>query len=263
LVSARLSLPAVDFLFEDLELGRPPQPFDVPSVGETMDERQRLREATYRVLERSGVVDAGRVNSQVEDMLVVLARAPVAIALSGDVDGALVLARACTDGQDAVVAHQEGNAIVVRSVRPAAIIPELLSMLPDIPAGQGAEERMPMAGSSEEPRYGQDDDEFDPMAMARVRPSRASEGSGVLRLFARPRLGFGAINAQVRKSRRGVSRWAQVCRLTWWDFDQENGSGPGRWYTTIDGDPPYLTLHPGDSRRIASYLQRTLAAHLE
>ncbi|WP_286901358.1 hypothetical protein [Thermocrispum sp.] len=32
----------------------------------------------------------------------------------------------------------------------------------------------------------------------------------MLRLFARPRLGFGAVDVQVRKSRRGVPRWEQV-----------------------------------------------------
>jgi len=261
-VSARLSLPAVDFLFEDLKLGRPPQPFDVPSVGETMDERQRLREATYRVLERSGVMDGGRVNPQIEDLLVVLAKAPVTVSLSGDVEGAILLARACSDGQDAVVAHQEGNALIVRSVRPVAVVPELLSLLPNIAAGEGAEERMPMPTPAAEPVV--DEDEYNPMAAARAVSTRAREGSGVMRLFSRPRLGFGAITAHVRKPvPGGVPRWERACQLTWWDFDQEYGAGPGRWFTTIDGDPPQVTLHPGDSRRIASFVQRALAPHLE
>ncbi|MGH3470309.1 MAG: ESX secretion-associated protein EspG, partial [Thermocrispum sp.] len=67
---ARLPLPAVDILFGDLDLGPPPQPFDVPVVGDTVEERQRLRETIHRTLGRSGVLRAGRVDPTIEDALV-------------------------------------------------------------------------------------------------------------------------------------------------------------------------------------------------
>src|SRR5690606_12431674 len=167
-----------------------------------------------------------------------------------------------SERQGAVAAHQEGIALVVRSVRPVAVVPELLPVLPTGAAGEGTEERMAMPTPAAEPVV--DEDEYNPMAAARAVSTRAREGSGVMRLFSRPRLGFGAITAHVRKPvPGGVPRWERACQLTWWAFYQEIGAEPGRWLTTIDGEPPQVTLHPGDSRRIASFVQRALAPHLE
>src|SRR5690606_11037483 len=137
-----------------------------------------------------------------------------------------------------------------------------LSLRPDRAAGRGTEERLAMPTPAADPVA--DEDEYNPMAAARAVSTRAREGSGVMRLFSRPRLGFGAITAHVRKPvPGGVPRWERACQLRWRDFDQEYGAGPARWFTTIDGDPPQGSWHPGDSRRIAAFVQRALAPHLE
>ncbi|MGH3467139.1 MAG: ESX secretion-associated protein EspG, partial [Thermocrispum sp.] len=233
---------------------------DVPVVGDTVEERQRLRETIHRTLGRSGVLRAGRVDPTIEDALVVLARAPFVLTATGDVDRAPLLARACSDGRDAVLARQHGNHLAVGLVRPTAVVPAIVDLLPDIPPGRGASLTMPAAQHQPPSR---DEDDYDPLAAARDRPTAGGSERAVARIFGRPRLGFGALTASVRQAAPGgEQRWHRLGQLTWWDIQQENGAGPGRWFTTTSGDPPQLSLHPGDNARLAGYLQQLVGPHL-
>lgn len=256
--SARLALPAADIVFDDLGLGRAPQPFEIPVVGETLDERARLREASQRTLRRHGLMHGGRLDSRLEDVLVTLVRAPFAITLAGDVGGPVVLARAASDGRDAVLAHQQGNLLVLTEVRPTSVVAEAVGMLPRIRAGQGASMRMPAPGGAQPAPA--DDDFSNPLASARARTSAPPQERGLARVFGQPRLGLGVIAASARTGE--PPRWRRLCQLSWWDFDQEDGAGPGRWFSTVDGDPPQLNLHPRDSARIAQYLHQLVDPHL-
>lgn len=186
---ARLPLPAVDILCGDLGLGRPPQPFEVPVVGDTVDERKRLREVIHRTLERAGAMRAGRLDPRVEDALVVLARAPFVLTAAGDIGNATLLARACSDGRDAVLAVQDGNHLSVRLVRPTAVVAELIDLLPNIPAGHGSSLTVPAPTRGRHTRPESEED-YDPLASARERPGATStQQRGLARVFAQPRLG--------------------------------------------------------------------------
>jgi hypothetical protein len=259
----RLPLPAVDILYDDLGLGRPPQPFEVPVVGDTVDERKRLREVVHQTLERAGAMRAGRLDPRVEDALVVLARAPFVLTAAGDAGDAMLLARACSDGRDAVLGVQDGNYLSVRLVRPTAVVAELVDLLPNIPAGQGSSLTMPAPTGGRHVRP-QSDEDYDPLASAIERPgATSSQQRGMARVFAQPKLGVGALTASVRRAAPGGEpRWHRLCQLTWWDIEQENGAGPGRWFTTAAGDPPQLSLHPVDNPRLAVYLQQLVGPHL-
>lgn len=254
--SARLPLPAVDILFDDLGLGRPPQPFEVPVVGDTIEERARLREATHRTLERQSGMRAGRLDPTLEDHLVLLAKAPFALVLAGDADGTGLLARGASDGRDAVLGTQEGNHIVVTAVRPTAVVAATVDVLPRIPAGQGTSATVPLPG--QQPSR-DDDEDLAPFASFRDRAAGRQERN-VARVFEQDKLGVGSLTATVRAG--NPPRWQQLCQLTWWDFDQEHGAGPGRWFTATAGDPPQLGVHPADNRRLAHYVQQLVGRHL-
>jgi len=47
-----LSVAALDILWEDLSLGRPPFPLEIPSHGDTAGIRARIRTAVYAALAR-------------------------------------------------------------------------------------------------------------------------------------------------------------------------------------------------------------------
>ncbi|MFB9726253.1 ESX secretion-associated protein EspG [Haloechinothrix salitolerans] len=257
-VSGRLPLPAVDILFEDLDLGRPPQPFEVPVVGDTINERARLREATHHTLEQQGLMRAGRVEPMLADHLALLAQAPFALVLTGDADGTLLLARGVSDGRDAVIGTQQGNHIVLTPVRATAVVPATLDVLPRIPAGRGTSATMPMP--VQRPRQQPDDENYNPLAAARDNPAATGRHERTIaRLFEQEKLGLGALTATV--SSGTPPKWQQLCQLTWWDFNQERG-GPGRWFTSTAGDPPQTSIHPGDNQRIAHYIQQLVDPHL-
>ncbi|WP_051399442.1 ESX secretion-associated protein EspG [Haloechinothrix halophila] len=258
-VPTRLSLPAVDILFEDLGLGQPPQPFEVPVVGDTIDERARLREATHGMLEQQGLMRAGRVYPALEHHLVLLSQAPFALVLTGDANGTVLLARGVSDGRDAVVGRQDGNYIVMTPVRATAVIPATLDVLPRIPAGRGTSATMPMPGQQ---RHRSDDDEnYNPLAAARDNPAATGRHERTIaRVFEQDKLGLGSLTASIRSGNQ--PRWQRLCQLTWWDFDQERGAGPGRWFTSTTGDPPQLSLHPGDSQRLTHFVQQLVGPHL-
>ncbi|MGH3433625.1 MAG: ESX secretion-associated protein EspG, partial [Thermocrispum sp.] len=186
MTSARLPLPAIDVLFDDLGLGRAPQPFEIPSVGDTVEERARLREAIHRTLQRNGAMRAGRLDPELEDHLVVLARAPFAMILAGDANGPTVLARACSDGRDAVLARQDGNHLILSGVRPTAVVSAVVDLLPNIPAGHGSSLTMPAPGGQRQARP-EDEQEYDPLAGARERPGATPrQQRGIERVLAQP-----------------------------------------------------------------------------
>lgn len=262
--SVQLALPAVDLLFEELDLGRPPQPFEIPSVGDTLEERARLREATHRTLERKGVMRDGRLDPKLEDLLTVLARAPFALTAAGDVDGKLVLARVASDGRGAMLARQEANHLVLTEVRATGVVAAIVDLLPNIAPARGASMSMPAPQPRQERPSGEDDHGYDPLAGARERPGATSpQQRRIGRVFAQPRLGFGSLSATMVTTAAGEApRTQRLAQVTWWDFDQEQGAGPGRWYATVDGDPPTMTMHPGDNRQLTGYLQGLVGPHL-
>src|SRR5204863_2218802 len=55
-----LSLPALDILWYDLELGALPFPLEVRSHGDTVEERARLRGVVYEQLDRRGLGRGGQ-----------------------------------------------------------------------------------------------------------------------------------------------------------------------------------------------------------
>ena len=126
-----LSLAAVDILWEDLGLGAVPTPFEIRSVGTTMDERAAIRRDVWLDLTERGLARRGRLEPEIEDRLAVLVRYNSAIGAFGVLDDEQVLrARVSGNGQFAVLAVQSPKKMHIEVVRSHRLIASILGLLP-------------------------------------------------------------------------------------------------------------------------------------
>lgn len=256
-----LPLPAVGVLFEDLGLGRVPQPFEVPHVSTELDQRAHIKEAVYRTLGNRGLVHGNRPTSEVEDALVVFARAPIAIAVVGQPDTEepeeYLFARAVRDGKDALLVVKQENLLVFKEVRPTAMVAEIVNLLPDVPQARGGPISVPLK-PERKPARADDDEPYDPFAKAREKHP-TSQAKALQRIFSQPILGIGAFRPMVKGSDESF------VPVAWVDTEQENNNGPGRHFCSgrveVDGTR-WTTYTPGDKARITHYMQGMLEPYM-
>lgn len=246
-----LSLSAVDILFEDLKLGRVPQPFEVPSAGETLTQRAQVREAVYRTLTQRDVMRNGRLDADVEHGLVTFAKAPFAIAAVGQLDDGPLFARVCSDGHFALLVEQRENTLVFTDIWPTALIPVIVDLLPLTRAAHGT------SVTVEVPAPG--DGAYNPFEG--VRGQKAVQRRAADRIFAQPIQRVGAFLSSVVTP--GVSgeraKQSVVSQVSW--FDTEEGRHFATQTIAEDGGQQ-ITYTPGDNARIAGYLHQVLAEYL-
>ncbi len=126
-----LSHAAVDILWEDLGLGAVPTPFEIRSVGTTMDERAAIRRDVWRDLAERGLARRGRLEPEVEDRLGVLVRFNSAIGVFGVLDDEQVLrARVSGNGRFAAMAVQGPRNMHIEVVESHRLIASILGLLP-------------------------------------------------------------------------------------------------------------------------------------
>jgi ESX secretion-associated protein EspG len=133
-----------DVLWERLDLGDRPYPIDVPSPGETVDERARLCERALQSLAEKGLHDGRELDPRLEDLLIMLVRNTFTV------DAHLVGAReleilAAGRGERGVVAVQTGSDLRLRAVRDTNLVGEVVGLLPDEKPGPGGPVSMPRA----------------------------------------------------------------------------------------------------------------------
>lgn len=252
--SFSLSLAAVDLLWEQLRLGTPVRIFEIPSVGATMSDRDRLTAAVYDDLTSRNLAYRGRLVAEVEEALYALGRFHTVI----DVVGLLshedrLLARSATDGHVGVLARLGDRSVAFDTFRPDAMLAEAVRLIGDEKPGPGRSVTYP------EP-----DPEADRQAALRRRedggfrgvfePVRPQQGGHDLErraaqaMWERPRKRIGMFTVYGRdRSGREVSTPV----LSWFDTDDgrylgHSGPGPdGRRWTTYS---------PADSGRITRQL---------
>lgn len=263
-MSFSLPLPAVHFLFDELRLGRVPQPFEVPAVGQTHTERRRIRDAMYRDLNERGAMQGDRPVSNVEDALVTFARAALGIMSVAQLPDGQVFARVCTDGAEAVLVRQQGELLRFEPVRPTAVAAAIVNTLPNIPPARGASMTMPMSAPKKPVNNGEDE-EYNPFGEVRVRRDTSAQQRALERVFTQPKLAGGALSIQVLRLTHGEApKRTRANNVTWLDVEQENGGGPGRYFGVATGEPDnqQLTFTPGDNVRIAQYLNELIQPYL-
>ncbi|GHF59263.1 hypothetical protein FHX82_000432 [Amycolatopsis bartoniae] len=249
-----LSLAALDILLEHLDLGRAPQPFEVPHLGITFDERAQIRNAVFRDLESRGLFGRGRLDDDVELALRTFVAGPFAVLAVAQLDdGQQLFARAASNGQYAVVAKQDRNSMIFQECRATAIVAGVVDLLPRTPAAAGPSVTVAKPASG---RHHRQDDAYDPFAnVAKPRSTAPAQLRAVERIFQKPKLRIGQFTVVV------PGRDGKPSRLTptaWFDTDE------GRYFATsrkAEDGQSWLTYAPADNSRIAHHLFEELQAH--
>lgn len=248
-----LSLAAVDMLLEQGRLGRAPVPFSVPHIGTSAEQRAQVRAAVYRDLEARGLMVGGRLDPGVEQALRTFVSPPVSISAAAQLDrGTPLFARAGSDGEYAVVVHQDENMLVFTEARPTGIVPMIVDLLPLTPAAPG--QSVTVAKPAKRKRNPYDSDEgYNPFSgVAAPRSHSTTQLRMVERIFEKPRKRVGQFTAFVRDQRGHA---VDLSPIAWFDTEA------GRYLMTIrdgaDGQT-WITYAPADNARIAQQLHEQL-----
>jgi hypothetical protein len=133
-----LSLAATDLLWEQLRLGTPPAMLELPSVGETMDDRARLREIVLADLTRRNLAARGQPHAEVAEAMATLMRFTHAI--EGVVvaeDQPVLVYRGASNGRSAVLATKQEQLVVFEVFRPEELIEAVLGLIGNARPGPG------------------------------------------------------------------------------------------------------------------------------
>ncbi|GAA1213817.1 ESX secretion-associated protein EspG [Prauserella alba] len=254
--SFSLSLVAVDILLEQYKLGRSPFPFEIPHMGTTHTQRTQVREAVFRDLEARDLARGGRLEADVETTFEACMRAPLIVALAGQLTGdEEIYARAVSDGQYAVLVRQDGTMLTFTEVRPTNFVAELVDLLPLTKPAPGQSITVPVA-ATRKPQ--QADGGYDPFGGVKAPRSSqtTSQERAVARLFEKKTERIGFVTAFVPGD---DGRSAKLDPVMW--FDNEDGRYLGTQRAAEDGQK-WATYAPADNARIVSQLYTQLEPYL-
>jgi hypothetical protein len=243
-----VSLAAFDMLWEELRLGAVPYPFQIPSYGETYEERSRIRAAVHADLEARGVTDHGRVAQPIAAALALVARPHIQLDTISTVDvqdtqASMLRAAAAARGRDAVLMVQEGQLVRLEWTRDTALAASIVGLLPPTKAGPGSEISLPagLVGSDGDSRPA-----LPSMAVTRRTAASASKDQQkALAAVLEPEvLRLGQIGVGLYDERGRVRR---LPGMSWFD------NAAGRYYSVVsrgrDGQD-WATVSPGDGSRM-------------
>jgi len=219
-----LSLAAVDVLWEDLGLGVPVYPLDVPRNGVTHDEHAAIRAAVFDDLARRGLARERRVEPRVAAAFTTMAAPDASVSAVGMAAGRELLALAVSTRERAVLAVQDGQYLSIDYPRPSNLVGALLGLLPDIRRGIGQSVTI-SAGSG-------------------ARSEKALARSSL----ERPRTAFGRLSVSGSQ--------AVPFELNWFDTDR------GRYVCysrSSQGGGAWITYTPADRRDMAHLLSEAAA----
>lgn len=242
-----------DFLWEHLGFTEQPYPLDVPSSGQTMDERAALRDQVRQSLLDKGLHDGAEVAPELEEQLELLGRHTFGV------DGRLSVGEplrvlAAADGRRGVLAAQSDTEVRLAWVRDARLVPAVIALLPDHAPGPGGAARLPKHV------FDTAVDEYAGggyVAMERALATAGITGRDlrtVVTLLESPRAGGGQLAANRVDA---VGRRTRTPVLNWFDTE------PGRYlvYSEVARDRvEWLTIAPGDTARISQRLSEMAAS---
>jgi len=243
-----VSLAAFDMLWEELRLGALPYPFQVPSYGETYEERSRIRAAVHADLQQRGVTDRGRVAQPVAAALALVARPHIQLDTISTVDvqatqASMLRAAAAARGRDAVLMVQEGQMVRLEWTRDTALAASIVGLLPPTKAGPGREISLPasLVGSAGDGRPAMPS----MVVTRRTAESASKDQQKALATMLEPEvLRLGQIGVGLYDERGRVRR---LPGMSWFD------NAAGRYYSVVargrDGQD-WATVSPGDASRM-------------
>jgi hypothetical protein len=249
--SFSLSLAGIDLLWEQLRLGTPVRIFEVPSVGATTQDRERLRQIVFEDLMSRNLAYRGRLAPEVEEALGTLSRFQLAI----DVVGVLehedrLLARVASNGRSAVSARLRDQQVRFDILRPEALLAEAVGMIGDTKPGPGRSVTFPEPEQAPPTRHRTADEGFSGV----FDPPRSQVGGyeverrAAQTMWEKPRRRIGMFTVYGR-DRRGRELVTPV--LSWFDTDEGRYFGQSR--PGPDGKQ-WTTYSPADASRISQQL---------
>ncbi|MGQ0839685.1 ESX secretion-associated protein EspG [Actinokineospora sp.] len=244
-----LTEPEFDLVWERLGLGERPYPLDVPSFGETLDERAELLAQVLDSLAAKGCYDGRDLDRRFEDQLLLLARHEVSV------DGLLAVGEnlrvlGAARGGRGVLAVQSGGEIRVGPVPSERVVAEIIALVPDAEPGPGGPLSLPKAVFHEAvdafARNG-----FAGLELALNQGGvRGRDMRTVATLVSSSRHGGGQLAAN---SLDRVGRRSRTDVLNW--FDTEAGR-----YLSYPERQDRLTFTPADSARLAQRLRELVTS---
>ncbi|MBP2325040.1 hypothetical protein JOF56_005425 [Kibdelosporangium banguiense] len=241
-----------DILCGDLGLGQVPYPLQVPSAGQTMSERGRIREDVHRALADRGLATGGQIRAGLEDALTLLLQHDVSIDSVGYAGGSL-RALAVTDHDTAVLAWMANEKVNLAEIRPTSLAPSIVALLPEGEPAQGRTMSVQASALTAAIEYDSDDDD-DPFAgddderTALTRAGMSAEDASALLDLARNRVAGGQFGVSLHGRRVPPL-------ITWLDTNL------GR-HLMVSEDS-WLSFAPADNERIERRLADVLAAATE
>jgi hypothetical protein len=239
----------LDVLWDHLDLGRLPYPLDVPSLGDSEEERKRLREEVLAAY--------GEPAPRLVTLLRLLGNHEVAVDAVAHVDRS-VRAVAVSDGDRAALAVIDSGSIGVLEIRPTALARSIVEVLPDGSAGPGSalSLRLETLNAAVALQNEQSDDEDDdPWGSGELDEREALQKAGLSREdatvvseLATSRVAGGQFGVTVGG---GYRRERAGALITWFDTPQ------GR-YLMVHEDG-WLSLAPTDNDRIATRIASVLS----
>lgn len=224
-----LSVPAVDVLGEQLDLDVRQYPFEIPRLGESPEERDRVVRGVHQELAAAGLGGSGRPEPEVEDALYLLSSSEISVAAAGLLDvrsGHRLAARVVATGEVGVVGLIDARGLRMSFMSPDDVAGMCADLLPNAPAGAGEPVRADAAR--------RDSEEFRALGA----------------ITARPKFRIGHYLVSSARRRGG----AHQPGLTW--FDNDLGRYTMRAEPTAGGD--LLVCGPADKQRIAGQVGELL-----
>ncbi|MEV8440972.1 ESX secretion-associated protein EspG [Actinosynnema sp. NPDC051121] len=238
----------LDVLWHHLDLGRLPYPLDVPSLGDTEEERKRLREEVLAAY--------GEPDPRLVALLRLLGNHEVAVDAVAHVDRA-VRAVAVSDGDRAALAVIDSGSIGVLEIRPTALARSIVEVLPNGSAGPGSalSLRLETLNAAVALQNEPQEDDDDPWGGGELDEREALQKAGLSREdatvvseLATSRVAGGQFGVTVGG---GYRRERAGALITWFDTHQ------GR-YLMVHEDG-WLSLAPTDNDRIATRIASVLS----
>jgi hypothetical protein len=242
-----LSLAAVDIVSEMLRTDVRQYPFQIPGIGERLEDRVRISGAVLTDLQKRGLIRNGAFVPDVERGFRLLSRYQVAIAVMGTVaKDQKIYARACTDGRDAVLATKQGQTMTFDFFAPEYLVHRTVRLLPELHPGPGQSVTI-----SQTPAVRPQDEQggfFSQVHAPRSNAEAQLRGAEVM--MQRPRTGMGQFVITVR---RRDSRETEAPGLSWMDTDAgryliqlRRGQDGQNWGTFAPADNQRLIHHIGE-----------------
>lgn len=254
-MAERLTSLDLDFLWESFGGGEPPYPIEMRSHGETMDERDTLRQQALADLADRGLADdRGRPQPHVADVLDILSSSDVSLD-SVQIDSPTAESRlavaAARCGQSGVLAIQESHGVLLQRIPVDGLANAIVGQLPVFSGGQENSIVVPLEQLLAGPgvdflqrRSGSPDG---------VGLTASSDRKALARLHAQERRRGGQIGANARRD-SGTPARAPV--LSWFD------TYTGRYFTQAsrgDDGRDWITIAPADAETLRDRLSEMLA----